>query len=93
MTTLLTIKNLKTHFYSAGKVVRALDGVSLEIEEGGAFGWSERRGVEIRHSPFHFKAHPYPPGKIVGGEIHFKGKISSNFRKMRCGPSEEKRSP
>ncbi len=31
MGTLLTVKNLKTHFYSAGKTVRALDGVTFEI--------------------------------------------------------------
>ena len=33
MDSLLSVKNLKTHFYSGGRIIRALDGVSFDIEE------------------------------------------------------------
>ena len=75
MPTLLSIKNLKTHFYSAGKVVRALDGVSLDIEEGEAFGVVGETGCGKSVTALSvLRLIPTPPGKIVEGEIHFKGR-------------------
>ena len=75
MLTLLSIKNLKTHFHSAGKIVRALDGVTLEIEEGGAFGLVGETGCGKSVTALSIlRLIPTPPGRIVGGEIHFKGK-------------------
>ncbi len=72
---LLSINNLKTHFYSAGKVVRALDGVSLEIEEGGAFGLVGETGCGKSVTALSIlRLIPTPPGKIAGGEIRFKGR-------------------
>jgi peptide/nickel transport system ATP-binding protein/oligopeptide transport system ATP-binding protein len=74
MSTLLAVKNLKTHFYSAGKTVRALDGVSFDIEEGGAFGLVGETGCGKSVTALSIlRLIPSPPGKIVGGEIHFKG--------------------
>jgi len=73
--TLLSIHDLKTHFYSAGRTVRALDGVSLEIEEGGAFGLVGETGCGKSVTALSIlRLIPTPPGKIVGGEIHFKGR-------------------
>jgi peptide/nickel transport system ATP-binding protein/oligopeptide transport system ATP-binding protein len=73
--TLLSIKDLKTHFYSAGKTVRALDGVTFEIEEGEAFGLVGETGCGKSVTALSIlRLIPTPPGKIVGGEIHFKDK-------------------
>jgi len=80
MGTLLSIKNLKTHFYSAGKTVRALDGVSFNIEEGGAFGLVGETGCGKSVTALSIlRLIPSPPGKIVGGEIHFKGRNLLNL--------------
>jgi oligopeptide/dipeptide ABC transporter ATP-binding protein len=77
---LLSIKNLKTHFYSAGKTVRALDGVSFDIEEGGAFGLVGETGCGKSVTALSIlRLIPSPPGKIVGGEIHFKGRNLFNL--------------
>jgi oligopeptide/dipeptide ABC transporter ATP-binding protein len=75
MGTLLSIKNLKTHFYSAGKTIRALDGVSFDIEEGGSFGLVGETGCGKSVTALSIlRLIPFPPGKIVGGEIHFRGR-------------------
>jgi oligopeptide/dipeptide ABC transporter ATP-binding protein len=75
MTTLLSVENLKTHFYSAGRTVRALDGVSLQIEEGGAFGLVGETGCGKSVTALSvMRLIPMPPGRIVGGEVRFKGR-------------------
>ncbi len=75
MGTLLRIKNLKTHFFSAGRVIRALDGVSFQIEEGEVFGLVGETGCGKSVTALSIlRLIPFPPGKIIGGEIHFKGK-------------------
>jgi peptide/nickel transport system ATP-binding protein/oligopeptide transport system ATP-binding protein len=75
MSTLLSIRNLKTHFYSAGKTIRALDGVSFDIEEGGSFGLVGETGCGKTVTALSIlRLIPFPPGKIVGGEIHFRGR-------------------
>ena len=73
MGTLLSVKNLKTHFYSAGRTIRALDGVSFDIEEGGAFGLVGETGCGKSVTALSIlRLIPHPPGKIVGGEIRFR---------------------
>ena len=75
MATLLSVQNLKTHFYSAGRTIRALDGVSFEIEEGGAFGLVGETGCGKSVTALSIlRLIPNPPGKIVGGEVRFQGK-------------------
>jgi oligopeptide/dipeptide ABC transporter ATP-binding protein len=72
---LLSVKNLKTQFYSAGKTIRALDGVSFDIEEGGSFGLVGETGCGKSVTALSIlRLIPFPPGKIVGGEIHFRGR-------------------
>ena len=75
MSTLLTVKDLKTHFYSAGRTVRALEGVSFNIEEGGAFGLVGETGCGKSVTALSIlRLIPYPPGKIVAGKILFRGR-------------------
>jgi oligopeptide/dipeptide ABC transporter ATP-binding protein len=74
VSTLLSIKDLRTYFYSGGKVVRALDGVNIEIEEGEAFGLVGETGCGKSVTALSvLRLIPSPPGKIVGGEINFRG--------------------
>ena len=75
MASLLSIRNLKTHFYTAGRTVRALDGVSFDIEEGGVFGLVGETGCGKSVTALSvLRLIPQPPGKIVEGQIHFRGK-------------------
>jgi oligopeptide/dipeptide ABC transporter ATP-binding protein len=72
---LLSIRNLKTEFHSAGRTIRALDGVNFDIEEGGAFGLVGETGCGKSVTALSIlRLIPHPPGKIVGGEIHFRGR-------------------
>jgi len=73
MGTLLRIRDLETHFFSAGKVVRALDGISFEIQEGEVFGVVGETGCGKSVTALSIlRLIPNPPGKIVAGLIRFK---------------------
>jgi oligopeptide/dipeptide ABC transporter ATP-binding protein len=75
MGTLLNINNLKTQFFSSGRVVRALDGVSFRIEEGEVFGLVGETGCGKSVTALSIlRLIPFPPGKIIGGEILFRGR-------------------
>jgi oligopeptide/dipeptide ABC transporter ATP-binding protein len=70
---LLRIEDLQTHFFSAGKVVRALDGISFEINEGEVFGLVGETGCGKSVTALSIlRLIPFPPGRIVGGSIRFK---------------------
>ncbi|HXZ36555.1 MAG TPA: ABC transporter ATP-binding protein [Thermodesulfobacteriota bacterium] len=74
MATLLSVKDLRVHFFTAGRTVRALDGVSFEIEEGKTFGLVGETGCGKSVTALSIlRLIPFPPGKIMGGEIHFRG--------------------
>jgi peptide/nickel transport system ATP-binding protein/oligopeptide transport system ATP-binding protein len=74
MATLLSVKDLRVHFFTAGRTVRALEGVSFEIEEGKTFGLVGETGCGKSVTALSIlRLIPFPPGKIVGGEIHFRG--------------------
>ena len=75
MATLLSVKNLKTHFHSGGRTVRALDGVSFDIEEGEVFGLVGETGCgKSVTALFDSKAHPSSPGQDRGRRNHFRGR-------------------
>ncbi|MDI6761648.1 MAG: ABC transporter ATP-binding protein [Thermodesulfobacteriota bacterium] len=75
MGTLLNINNLKTHFFSSGRTIRALDGVSFHIEEGEVFGLVGETGCGKSVTALSIlRLIPFPPGKIINGEILFRGR-------------------
>jgi oligopeptide/dipeptide ABC transporter ATP-binding protein len=74
MEPLLRIDDLQTHFISAGKVVKALDGISFEIKAGEVFGLVGETGCGKSVTALSvLRLIPFPPGKIVAGSIRFKG--------------------
>jgi len=86
MAALLSIRNLKTQFRSANRVVRALDGVSFDIDEGAAFGLVGETGCGKSVTALSIlRLIPSPPGKIVQGEIYLKGTdlLSLSEERMR----------
>ena len=74
MGTLLQIKDLRTHFFTEEGVVRAVDGVSYDVEEGETLALVGESGCGKSVSALSIlRLIPNPPGKIVGGEINFDG--------------------
>ena len=74
MATLLEVKNLKTYFYTMEGVVKAVDGVSYDLEEGETLGLVGESGCGKSVSALSvMRLIPDPPGKIVDGEIFLDG--------------------
>jgi oligopeptide/dipeptide ABC transporter ATP-binding protein len=73
MGTLLSVTDLHTHFFSAGKVVKAIDGISFDILDGEVFGVVGETGCGKSVTALSIlRLIPFPPGKIVRGAIRFK---------------------
>jgi len=75
MPPLLEVKDLKTYFYSHDGLVKAVDGVSFDINEGETLGLVGESGCGKSVSAMSIlRLIPNPPGKIVNGEIVFEGR-------------------
>jgi oligopeptide/dipeptide ABC transporter ATP-binding protein len=71
---LLELKSLQTHFFSDEGTARAVDGVSYKILPGETLGVVGESGSGKSVTALSImQLVPQPPGKIVGGEILFKG--------------------
>ena len=74
MATLLEVKDLKTHFFTSDGVVKAVDGVSYDLEEGETLGLVGESGCGKSVSALSvMRLIPDPPGRIVDGEILVDG--------------------
>lgn len=72
--TLLRVTNLRTFFDSAQGIVRAVDGVDFEISRGKVLGIVGESGCGKSVTALSvMRLIPSPPGKIIAGEITFKG--------------------
>jgi peptide/nickel transport system ATP-binding protein/oligopeptide transport system ATP-binding protein len=89
MNTLLKITDLKTYFYTYEGVVKAVNGVNLEIKKGQTLGLVGESGCGKSVTALSImRLIPDPPGKIVEGKILFEGidltKLSEKeMRKVR----------
>ena len=73
-TPVISIKDLKTHFFTRDGVVKAVDGISYDIAEGEVVGIVGESGCGKSVSALSImRLVADPPGKIVGGEIIFEG--------------------
>ena len=69
---ILSIRNLKTHFFSREGVAKAVDDVSFELFPGEILGIVGESGCgKSVTAQSVMQLVPEPPGKIVGGEILF----------------------
>ena len=74
MAPLLQVKDLKTYFFTDEGVLKAVDGISYEIEEGETLGLVGESGCGKSVSALSIlRLIPTPPGKIVDGEVIFEG--------------------
>ena len=89
MAPLLEVKNLKTYFYTQDGVVKAVDGVSYNVNRGETIALVGESGCGKTVSALSIlRLVAEPAGKIVSGEIMFDGvdllKLSTEeMRKMR----------
>jgi oligopeptide/dipeptide ABC transporter ATP-binding protein len=75
MADLIQVKNLQTSFFTPEGEVRAIDGVSFEIEEGKTLGLVGESGCGKSVTSLSImRLIPSPPGRIVGGEILYRGR-------------------
>ena len=85
---LLSIRNLRTYFFTEDGVVKAVDGISLEIGKREAVGLVGESGCGKTVTALSIMRLVPPPGRIVGGEILFKGedllkKSEDEMRKIK----------
>ena len=89
MPPLLQVKDLRTHFYTEEGLVKAVDGVTYDVQEGETLALVGESGCGKSISALSLlKLIPIPPGRIVSGEVLFEGadlmKLSEDeIRKIR----------
>jgi oligopeptide transport system ATP-binding protein len=71
---ILTVNNLKTYFQTEDGVVKAVDGITFELEKGETLGivGESGSGKSVTNLSI-MRLIPEPPGKIVEGDIIFNG--------------------
>src|SRR3954447_23406896 len=70
----LEIDNLQTQFFTSYGVMRAVDGVSYSVRSGETLGVVGESGCGKSVTALSIlRLVASPPGRIVGGSIHFKG--------------------
>jgi oligopeptide transport system ATP-binding protein len=74
MPPLLQVKDLRTHFYTEEGLVKAVDGVTYDVQEGETLALVGECGCGKSISALSLlKLIPIPPGRIVSGEVLFEG--------------------
>lgn len=83
---LLEIKDLKTRFYTDDGVVKAVNGLSYDMDEGEILGIVGESGCgKSVHALSIMRLIPDPPGEIDAGKIEFDGRdvLALDERDMR----------
>ncbi len=86
--TLLDVRGLRTYFFTRAGAVKAVDDVSFRIEAGEVLGLVGESGCGKSVTSLSLMRLVPPPGRIVGGEILFKGRdllalTESQMRRLR----------
>ncbi|RYI84294.1 MAG: ABC transporter ATP-binding protein, partial [Acetobacteraceae bacterium] len=70
----LEVRNLRTHFFTRGGVVKAVDDVSFSVKSGQVMGLVGESGSGKTVTGFSIIGLVDAPGRITGGQILFKGR-------------------
>ena len=72
--TLLSVRDLRTYFQTEDGTVKAVDGISFDLERGETLGivGESGSGKSVTNLSI-IRLIPEPPGKIVSGEVIFNG--------------------
>ncbi|MCU4653012.1 ABC transporter ATP-binding protein [Roseibacterium sp. SDUM158016] len=81
----LDVRDLQTHFFTDAGVVKAVDGVSFTLGEGEVLGLVGESGSGKSVTGFSILRLVDPPGRVVGGQILFRGQDLAQLsdREMR----------
>ena len=81
----LTVEDLKTHFFTKAGVVKAVDGVSFSVDAGKVLGLVGESGSGKTVTGFYIMGLVEPPGRIVSGKILLEGEdlLADNGAAMR----------
>ena len=71
--TVLDVRDLQVHFFTDAGVVKAVDGVDFSLGEGEVLGLVGESGSGKTVTGFSILRLVDPPGRLVGGQILFKG--------------------
>lgn len=69
----LDVRDLQTHFFTSDGVVRAVNGVSLQVRRGRALGLVGESGSGKSVTGFSIMGLVDAPGRVVGGQVLFEG--------------------
>ncbi len=74
MAKLLEVENLQTQFFTSAGVVKAVDGITYDVDEGETVAVVGESGCGKSVSALSIlRLIPDPPGRVVGGHIKFMG--------------------
>ncbi len=73
MATLLEVKDLSTYFFTPEGVVKAVDSISYDLQEGETLGLVGESGCGKSVSALSIMRLIQRPGRTVGGEVTFNG--------------------
>ncbi len=82
---ILDVRDLQTHFFTDAGVVKAVDGVSFSLSAGEVLGLVGESGSGKSVTGFSILRLVDAPGRVVGGQINFKGQDLAKLsdREMR----------
>ncbi len=82
---ILQVKDLKTYFFTENGIVKAVDGVDFEVYQGETLGLVGESGCGKSVTAFSIVKLLDYPGKIVNGQVLFKGEdlLGKNEKQMR----------
>jgi oligopeptide/dipeptide ABC transporter ATP-binding protein len=83
--TILSVRDLKTYFYTEDGIVKAVDGVDFHLQRGEVLGLVGESGCGKSVTSLSIMRLIGQPGKIVGGQILFNGDdlVTMSERNMR----------
>jgi len=86
---LLEVDNLQTQFMTSAGIVKAVDGISYDVEEGETVAIVGESGCGKSVGALSImRLIPWPPGRIIGGAVRFLGRdlvqlSDAEMRKVR----------